>query len=529
MGAPFFVYPETAMEMLPVLLGLVAAWRPAEVFPWGAPLLGVVGIVLVLRIRTRPDTARGWAPALWALAAVVVASALLGWDRGAALPFLGLVLLASAAGWAAWERPSEQAADWLGVGLTGLAVWGLIQVTWTFRVAEQAAVALPDGVREAALYRLGTRRAIAGLAIPGHLAVVLVMALALLLERARRGPRRGVWGVLVVVNLAGIVATRSLVGAALALVVVLVMSPRVFRRWAVPLAILVGAVVLVSRHDLLHATPVLQRLDNWRTALWVWGQSPWLGVGPGALRQGAQAIPFSVRSVSAYAHNLPLQALAELGPAGLLAVIAGAVSLTRLVVRGWERHPGLTLAVAAGAVHNLVDFSCYMSGVLLPWAVLTGLLAGSLRNDGAPGALLLPVTRRLLAGVAVVATLMSVLGAESRVAVESASRQKDVRAALGAVRIAPWRIPPRLAAAGLALQPGTRSELLNEAATSVENGLKIAPQSAALELAAARLAVLRGDPLTAVVHCRRARDDRPGWEIASGFCRPLMESLERAP
>ncbi len=529
MGAPFFVYPETAMEMLPVLLGLLAAWRPAEVFPGSAPLLGTVVVVLALGIRSQPKIVSGWTAALWALAGVVVASALMGWDRGAAVPFLGLVMLACVAGWAAWERPSERAVEWLGVGLTALAVWGLIQVTWTFGLAEQAAAALPEGMRDAALYRLGTRRAVAGLALPGHLAVLLVMALALLLQRPKQGPRRWVWSSLVALNLAGILATRSLVGAALALIVVLIMSRNGFRRWAVALSILVGAVVLVSRHDLLHAAPLLQRLDNWRTALWVWSQSPWLGVGPGAFRQAAQAVPFSVRSVSAYAHSLPLQALAELGPTGLLAVAAGGVSLTRLVVRGWGRHPGLALAVAAGAVHNLVDFSCYMSGVLVPWAVLTGLLAGSLREAGVAGTALRPRTRRWLLAAAAVGLVMSLLGAESRATVESASRDNDVRAALRAVKIAPWRIPPRLAAAGLAVASGDRWAPLDAVAVSVDEGLTIAPRSAALELAAARLGLLRGDPMAATMHCRRASADRPGWGKASELCRPLMKSLEQTP
>ncbi len=513
------------MLHLPVLLALLAAWMPPEVLPWTAPALAALALAVVLGAPDLPRPPRHWGRGLGASGLLVVLSAVLGLDRGAALTFIGLMLLGLAAGWAGRTWGTGQDRRAIAWGLAALSVWALIQALWTFAAAETVAAGLPEGLRDPVLYRLGTRRAVAGLAVPGHLAVVLVMGLALALDGPSTERRRRFWWGPAVLALAGIAATRSLVGAALAVVVVLVMAPPRVRRWLLPAALAAGVAVAFSRPDLASMTPLVQRLDNWRTALWIWTHSPWLGAGPGAYRQAAQAVPFPVSSVSAYAHSLPLQALAELGPAGLAAVLLGYGWVLRLVLRHWNTRRGLAVAVAAGALHNLVDFSLLVGGVLAPWAVLLGMLSRPSEPE-APSRPPRRLLRRGLAAAALLAVVLAGLNSASRSLVGPVGSGSDAGRASLAVALAPWRIPPRLALASEALRGSGGRPLVEAAVREVQVGLFIAPRSAALELAAARLAIVMGDPSAALVHCRRSLADRPDWPPARELERDLLHLLE---
>lgn len=514
------------MLHLPVLLALVAAWLPPEVFPWTAPALAALALAVVLGAPDLPSPPGQWGRTMGVLALLAVASALLGLDRGAVLTAAGLVLLGLAAGWAGRTWGDERDRRVIAWGLAALSVWALLQVVWTFGAAETAAAGLPEGLRDPVLYRLATRRAVAGLAVPGHLAIVLVMALALALEELSTHRRRYLWWGQTALLLAGIAATRSLVGAGLAVAVVLAMAPPRVRRWLLPAALAAGAAVVLSREDLASAAPLVQRLDNWRTALWVWGQHPWLGAGPGAYRQAAQAVPFSVSSVSAFAHSLPLQALAELGPAGLAAVLLGYAWILKQVLRRWNSRRGLAVAVAAVAVHNLVDFSLLVGGVLAPWAVLAGMLSRPAEPEDPPSPPR-PLVRGVLAAAGALAVVLAGLSAASRSLVDPVGTGNDPGRTALAVTLAPWRIPPRLALASAALHGRGGRPLVEKAAREIQAGLVIAPGSAALELAAARLAIAAGDPAEALVHCRRSLGNRPDWPPAKELERRLLHLLER--
>ena len=515
----------------PVLLvALLAAWRPPEVFPWSAPLLAAGGIACIASLRklSRPRDPRVhvWASGFITLIAV---SWLAGWDRSAIVPLAGLTALVAVVGWSAASHSSEGVERKLALGLAALALWGFYQLVWAYPLLEKRAEHLPETFRQAVLHRASIHRAVAGLALPGHLAILLVMALPILLDGLRRGPRRLAWGAAVLLDLGGIAATRSLIGASLALLVMLILAPRRGRAWLVPAVGLAAVFVLLSRQDLLSSLePVVQRLDNWRTALWVWWQSPALGVGPGGFRQAAQAVPFPVSSVSAYAHDLPLQALAELGPAGLLASLLGLAWIARLVLRGWTSERPLAMAVAVVPLHNMVDFSLFVSGVAVPWAMLTGLLWARTAPDRA-WPLLSRRSRTVLTGLGLAALGLATLTAFSRSLQETGAASGDPRSALRAVQVAPWRIPPRLQLAGTALEKGSTAGLRAEASRSIETGLRLAPRSAALWLAAARLDLVTGDPLMALTRVRRAVECHPGWEPASRFLEQLRRELEAPP
>ena len=142
--------------------------------------------------------------------------------------------------------------------------------------------------------------------------------------------------------------------------------------WVALLLVSVLVVVIVGRRDVVELEPVRLRLDNWRTAVWVWSTAPAAGVGIGGFAQAAQAVPFEVGNRPRHAHSLPLEWLAELGPVGLLGVVFAGLALWRLLRRLWPVRPDLAVALAVVPVHNLVDFSFYGSGVTLAWAVLVG-------------------------------------------------------------------------------------------------------------------------------------------------------------
>ena len=109
---------------------------------------------------------------------------------------------------------------------------------------------------------------------------------------------------------------------------------------------------------------------------------------------------------------------------------------------------------------------------------------------------------------------------------DPAGSEADLERAALAVSLAPWRIPPRLAMASAALHGSGGRRSLERAARVIQGGLAIAPESASLDLAAARLALAMGDPAAALVHCRRSLADRPGWPPARELEERLLQLLE---
>ncbi len=222
---------------------------------------------------------------------------------------------------------------------------------------------------------MASGRAFASLPLPSHLAVLLATALPLLLVRVRATPRGLIWVAAAVVTILGLVATRSPVGLGLA---VLAVAPILVGRHRAAMLLVVGslvvaiAAVVVVRPDVAKLEPVSLRLDNWRTGVWLWTTSPASGVGVASFAQASQANPLAVGNRPAHAHSVAFEALAELGPAGLVGVVLLGLWLLRLTTDVWKSNPALALAIAVVPLHNLLDFSLFVSGVALPWAVLLG-------------------------------------------------------------------------------------------------------------------------------------------------------------
>ena len=389
----------------------------------------------------------------------------------------------------------------------------MLQLTAGPEHAQAILMQLPEALRAAASERLGAGRAFASQPLPSHLAVLLATALPLLLARLRWRWSAVPWFAGSVLCVVGLALTRSPIGVGLALAACVALAASGGGRTihlAVVILVVVLAAVVVARGDVLELEPVSLRLDNWRTAMWVWSTEPAAGVGFGGFGQVAQAVPFAVGNRPRYAHSLPLEWLAELGPVGFLAILAGGFALWRLVRDLWPRRPDLAIAIAVVPAHNLVDFSMHGSGVVLPWAVLVG-WALAIRGPtqiAATG----PRWRLMAAALAALALAATILHATSVTVLDTAgvgtSPEERYQSALVARRLAPWRTEPLDALAVAALE--TRDpQVIAEASAELERGRWLRPYSASLADLRSRLAQAQGHAPTAVAEAWRADHTQP--------------------
>ncbi len=136
------------------------------------------------------------------------------------------------------------------------------------------------------------------------------------------------------------------------------------------------------------------RVLFWRASVDAWLESPVLGAGVGAW---TQAVSPHERAPHLYdimhAHSEPAELLVELGAVGLLAVTALLLLATRAVLRRLDvvEHDlrsasavGLGVALLAVAMQCVADFPLRTPGVLVPAAVLLGVVLGTL-DIGKPG------------------------------------------------------------------------------------------------------------------------------------------------
>jgi hypothetical protein len=287
---------------------------------------------------------------------------------------------------------------------------------------------------------------------------------------------------------------------------------------------------VVVRGDVLELEPVRLRLDNWRTAAWVWSTAPPAGVGLGGFGQAAQAVPFAVGNRPRHAHSLPLEWLAELGPVGLLAALAAGVALARLVRDLWRSRPDLAVAVAVVPAHNLVDVSLFGSGVALPWAVLVGWAVAVRGPTTAPGRG--PRGRALAVAVAALVVAATVLHATSVTVLDAAaarSRPEERYAeALTARRLAPWRPGPVELMAVAALDSRDTATVA-AAAAELERARRLRPRSAAFADLRGLLARARGHAPTAVAEAWAARRAHPENTVYRQRLERLLHQMQGEP
>jgi hypothetical protein len=298
--------------------------------------------------------------------------------------------------------------------------------------------------------------------------------------------------------------------------------------WIALILIVILAIVVIGRGDVMELKPVKLRVDNWRTALWVWSQTPAAGVGIGGFAQAAQAVPFDVGNRPRHAHSLPLELLAELGPMGLLVSALMIVGLWRLARDLWAERPELSLALTVIPAHNLVDFSLYSSGVALVWGVLLG-WGLSLRNRTRELPIRSAKGRVVFVSTAALAVAATILHVTSIAVEESAIVQTDSRERFGgAIRarhLAPWRVDPLGVVANAALETG-EPRLITEALGELQGGRWLRPRSAAMAGLRARLATAVGEAPTAVTEAWTAAAEQPSNEMHADAFEDLLDHLE---
>ena len=519
------------------LLGvaLLTAWWPAETTAF-TPTVNALAVLCLVPWSHRRTGGRELGQGLLVAGAAAAAAALSaagGLDLTTATGELALAAAVAALVWcASREEPPETVVRWLALGLAALALWALWQVAVGFERAQLDVAWLPEVLRDNAAERLASGRAFASLLLPGHLAAVLATALPILAAGVRRSWRSVGWLAGSLLCGLGLVLTRSPIGIGLAL---LALAALVVRRRR---GLLVGALVLLavgllavvaSRGDVGELAPVRLRLDNWQTAVWAWRTSPLTGVGLGSYGQSTRAVPIEVGNLPAHAHSLPLEWLAEMGVAGLLAAALAIAWLVDLLRRLWPRRPELAVALAVVPLHNLVDFSLYTSGVALPWAVLLGWGVAAAR-PARP--VVEPSPRRELLVAAAALTVAAALLHAASATVESAAQSagsagQRVDGSLVAQRLAPWRASPPLLTAAAALEAGDEDRF-SAAAGALDRARRWRPRSAAVAAAAAELELARGRVPTAAAGAWTAQYVQPRSAERRGAWMDLLTRLEEA-
>lgn len=140
-----------------------------------------------------------------------------------------------------------------------------------------------------------------------------------------------------------------------------------------------------------HGSGVLgSRSTMWLNALKMWFSDVWTGVGPGqfglAYLKTDASIPPNYWAT--HAHNLFIQAAAEMGLVGLVAVLGLGAAILRWLWRAylhcgemerpWVR--ATTAAVAGWVVANLVDDFTHWPVVMIPMILMMGLAGASSRE-----------------------------------------------------------------------------------------------------------------------------------------------------
>ena len=517
-----------------VLLGLAAwcVWRPAETFSSTAIVVAAVALGLaVWAWRRTPQSSNPWG-IFAATGAVLWVSGLMGWDPAAAVVELALIAAIFSLAWMASRvPPPERWPALLALAISALSLWGAWQVAWGMDQVTPDLAYLPGNLQAAAAERIASGRAFASQLLPSHLAVLLATALPILVYRVKQGRSAIPWAIGSLLCVIGLALTRSPVGIALALLACAALAVRRKRGaliWLLVVLTVVLAIVIGARSDVLELEPARLRVDNWRTAAWVWSGSPAAGVGLGGFAQAAQAVPFEVGNSPRHAHSLLLEWFAELGPAGLLAGVLAAIALFGLLRSLWAERPELAASLAVIPTHNLIDFSLYGSGLALAWAVLLGWglahVRGNSDSDDPPAAGRTIFIAAAAAMLAVVVFHVTSIKVQDFAAMRESPSER-YEAACQALRLAPWRVEPLGLMAGAALDTG-EADVIDEALSELEKHRWLRPRSAAFAGLLSRLAIALEDAPTAAAEAWAASAERPKSRTYAENFETLVRQLD---
>jgi tetratricopeptide (TPR) repeat protein len=496
--------PETSGSALAglsalVLLAAVLAATSAALSARAGLLLGAAGL-LALATRFASDPGPAVLPAamilLGAIALAVAAAA-----ARAGLSARHALSLATAG-----------AGAWVGARAVYEAAYGLGALAERVRAD---AANIPDA--ELVLGRLEQGRAYAGFPTPaaagGFLALAIPVTAAL--AAASAGKRRWLLGAAAALQIAGLVATRSLTAAA-ALLGALALAALVLRSRRV--AIAAGAVVLaIAILAALRAGQVLSRqtddspwalrLGNVRIGLAIAADHPWKGVGPGGYAEAFASYRGALDNEARHAHCLPAELLADLGiPIGSVAALAVLVLFLSPVLARSPVDRGIAIALAGFAIHNLADFTFYLPSVLIPAVLLRGSLSEPAEARSSAFARVSFASAAALS--AVIVALSGLADDAVDRATEAAREGRHADAAAFAERartLAPWSAEAAIVLAQADAASGRTVDGLEAA----DRAVALAPDRASIREVRARLRAARGDIPGAYADLARAAESNP--------------------
>jgi O-antigen ligase len=453
--------------------------------------LAVAGALVALAalLTSREVAATPGARAVWIAVPVAVFAARAALAPGAAVEPAAVATLAVVAGLAAWgARESLEGVAPIAAGAVlfvgGRALyetlWGLD--AWAARVRAMA----PGTDAAAVLNRLGQGRPYGGFTTPAALGCFLAIGLPAVVSWSlgRTGRARVLGLACALAGAGGLFATRSMTAmAALAVAIALAAARgRISPRVLAGVALVIGGALLaagLARPDAVFVptsqdSPWRLRAGNIRIALEIARDHPLAGVGPGGYAEAFPGYRRDGDNESRHAHDLPAELVAEWGiPAGLvLAALFFWIFLAPVTAAAAPPKTfasGLSIGLAAFALHNLVDFTAFLPSLLLAAAVLRGLLGGR-----AAGPLAGRVLRAAWVGLACfIALVVSGSGLakdalfDARTAAVDGARAEALRSAGRAAVWAPWDPDPPLFAAEARIDAGDAAASVADAGRAV--------------------------------------------------------------
>ena len=337
------------------------------------------------------------------------------------LALFGLAALSIASGvWALGEPGEAERAGFVVASLAGVALvagWVVRAhgIAWVAGlIAAVAAVEAVIGLSALALHHEPWAQVIGGAWRPGGtfeyppaLAVLQVSALPIFAWMILKGGRplrlAGSVGAILAVAVLATAESRLALGLCLLLLLVPAAATWNSRRGAgsdgetafsrprmrvlggiAALALLVAVAVVGVRGGGEGSEPVSGidhgRMAEWSVALDAMVEHPLTGAGADSYALAASEVG---GGETLFAHNLPLEIWAELGPLGLALVIVLFASTAALVwrLRSDRRAWLMAPAVLAFPIANLVDWTWHLAGAAALWAAALGALL-ALEADG---------------------------------------------------------------------------------------------------------------------------------------------------
>jgi len=237
--------------------------------------------------------------------------------------------------------------------------------------------------------RIASRRVFSTFALPssfaGYLALVTPLGIGLFISRSSL-QEKILLGIVVLTMLWALILTFSW-GGILALVLALLSISLILSkktRWFIPLVLILLLLLSIGffHSEALHNKMTL-RLYNWRSALEIVRDYPFLGTGIGTFGIVYPGYKFPQANEVQYAHNWYLQVASEMGILGLGALfwllitfIKEGIKTLRFEKKKSQRVvlAGLLAGGFAFLFHNLIDMDAYVPEIALLWWAVVGLV-----------------------------------------------------------------------------------------------------------------------------------------------------------